>query len=66
VNRRAFVTGLGAVLAAPLAYASKRLTHVERHLRLASNLLEGLGLFLVYQVGFVDGLFTSHPRWRPR
>jgi hypothetical protein len=22
--------------------------------------------WLVYRIGFVDGLFTSHPAWQPR
>lgn len=48
-------------IAAPLAYASGRLLSIDRHLRLASGLLSlGLGLFLVYQIGFVNGLFTGH------
>jgi ABC-type nickel/cobalt efflux system permease component RcnA len=55
-----------AAIAAPFAYASKRLTRLERHLRVASGLLSlGFGLFLVYQVGIVNGLFTHRPRWRP-
>lgn len=55
------------IIAAPLAYASRRLTHVERRLRMASGLLSlGFGLFLVYHIGFVDGLFTSHPIWAPK
>jgi len=34
------------VIAAPMAYASRRLTHVERHLRVASGLLSlGFGCF---------------------
>ena len=33
---------------------------------IASGLLSlGFGLFLSYQIGFVDGLFSSHPRWTP-
>jgi hypothetical protein len=24
------------------------------------------GSFLVYQLGFVGGLFTSHPQWTPQ
>jgi len=56
-----------ATIAAPLAYASGRLRHVERHLRVASGLLSlGFGLFLVYQIGFVNGLFTGHPIWTPK
>jgi high-affinity nickel-transport protein len=43
------------------------LTHVERHLRVASGLLSlGFGLFLVYQIGFVSGLFTGHAVWTPK
>jgi ABC-type nickel/cobalt efflux system permease component RcnA len=55
------------VIAAPMTYASRRLTHVERHLRVASGLLSvGFGLFLVYHIGFVSGLFTGHPVWTPQ
>jgi ABC-type nickel/cobalt efflux system permease component RcnA len=55
------------IIAAPMAYASRRLTYVERHLRLASGLLSlGFGLFLVYQIGFVNGLFTGHATWTPK
>jgi high-affinity nickel-transport protein len=32
----------------------------------ASGLLSlGFGLFLAYQIGVVDGLFTTDPRWTP-
>jgi high-affinity nickel-transport protein len=32
----------------------------------ASGVLSlGFGLFISYQIGFVDGLFTSHPNWSP-
>jgi high-affinity nickel-transport protein len=55
------------IIAAPMAYASRRLTYVERHLRVASGLLSlGFGLFLVYQIGFVHGLFTGHAVWTPK
>lgn len=57
------VTGMILVtvlIAAPLAYASRRFAGVERRLRLASGLLSvGFGLFLVYQIGVVDGLFIE-------
>jgi high-affinity nickel-transport protein len=53
-------------IAAPLAYVSKRLTRIDRHLRVASGLLSlGFGLALVYHIGFVGGLFTGHPVWKP-
>jgi cytochrome c biogenesis protein CcdA len=49
-----------AAIGALLAYASRRFSRVERHLRVASGLLSlGFGLFLVYQIGIVDGLITG-------
>ena len=55
-----------AAIAAPLAYTSTRFTRVNEHLRLASGLLSlAFGLFLVYRIGFVNGLFSGHPRWTP-
>ena len=54
------------VVAAPMTYASRRLRHVERHLRVASGVLSlAFGLFLVYHIGFVSGLFTGHASWTP-
>jgi len=48
-------------VAAPLLYTSRRLSGIDRHLRIASGLLSlGFGLFLVYQIGFVHGLFSGH------
>ena len=49
-----------AALGALLTYASRRSARVERHLRVASGLMSlGVGLFLVYQIGFVDGLIMG-------
>jgi high-affinity nickel-transport protein len=69
------VFGLGTVagmmlvtvaLAAPFAYASGSFAAMNRGLRMATGLASlGFGLFLAYQIGFVDGLFTSNPRWTP-
>ena len=54
------------LVAAPMTYATRRLAHVERHLRVASGVLSlAFGLFLVYHIGFVSGLFTGHPSWTP-
>ena len=54
-------------LALPFSYAGARFAWVNRGLVTASGLLSlGFGLFVSYQVGFVDGLFTSHPNWTPR
>ncbi len=39
----------------------------SRRLALASGLLSlGFGLFVAYQICFVNGLFTSHAQWTPR
>jgi ABC-type nickel/cobalt efflux system permease component RcnA len=51
-------------MAVPLAYAGNRFTQVSRYLGVASGLVSlCFGAFLVYQLGFADGLFTSHPLW---
>jgi hypothetical protein len=51
----------------PFVYADKRFSRISRGLRIASGLISvGFGLFLVYEIGFVNGLFTSHPQWTPR
>ena len=40
---------------------------VHRYLGLAAGLLSlGVGLVLAYQIGLVDGLFTSDPQWTPK
>jgi hypothetical protein len=53
-------------LALPFSYAGARFSWVNRGLITGSGLLSlGFGLFLAYQIGFVDGLFTSHPSWTP-
>ncbi len=55
-----------AAIAMPFAYTGNRFALVNRSLSVASGLVSvGFGLFLVYQTGFVDGLFTSHPHWMP-
>jgi ABC-type nickel/cobalt efflux system permease component RcnA len=63
------VFGLGTIagmmlitvaLALPFAYTARRLPGVNRSLALVAGLLSvGFGLFLTYQIGFVDGLFTG-------
>ncbi len=61
------MTLITLVVAAPLTLAGARLTHVQRHLRMASGVLSlGFGLFLVYQIGFVSGLFTGQVGWTAR
>jgi len=55
-----------AAIGVPFAYTARRSVRIHRYLGTASGLLSlGFGLFLAYHVGFVDGLFTSNPRWTP-
>ncbi len=54
-------------IAMSLNYATSKFSGWNRGMGIASGLLSmGFGLFLSYQIGFVDGLFTSHPQWTPR
>ena len=56
-----------AAIAAPLAYGSRRSGRIGHRLRMASGLLSvAVGLFFVYHIGFVDGLFTGGPPRTPR
>jgi ABC-type nickel/cobalt efflux system permease component RcnA len=59
-----FITG---AMALPFVYADKRFARLNQGLRVASGLISiAFGLFLVYEIGVVNGLFTSHPQWTPR
>lgn len=54
-------------ISAPFAYTSQRLVRFNRSLGIASAATSLVfGIFLVYQIGFVDGLFTAAPHWTPR
>ncbi len=54
-------------LALPFAYTARRLPRINQSLGVAAGVLSLVfGLFLVYQIGFVDGLFTGQPRGEPR
>jgi len=55
-----------SAIAVPVAFTAGRFERINRHLATASGLLSlAFGLFLAYQIGFVDGLFTGDPRWTP-
>jgi hypothetical protein len=50
----------------PFAVTANRFTWLNRHLATASGLLSlGFGLWLAYQIGVVDGLFSATPHWSP-
>jgi high-affinity nickel-transport protein len=53
-------------IAVPFAYTAAQFARLNHYLGVASGLLSlGFGLFLAYQIGVVDGLFTTDPRWTP-
>lgn len=55
-----------AVIALPFAASAKRLPQLNTILRVASGVASlGFGLYLMYDIGFVHGLFTGNPIWDP-
>jgi hypothetical protein len=53
-------------MATTLKFAGKKQS-IGRKLSVASGLLSlAFGFFVVYQMGFVSGLFTTHPLWTPK
>ena len=69
------IFGVGTILgmmlmttavAVPLTYGGRRFAALNRYLAVASGVVSlCFGLFLVYQLGFVGGLFGPHPQWTP-
>jgi high-affinity nickel-transport protein len=56
-----------AAIAVPLSFGGDRFTKLGKYLGAASGMASlCFGSFLVYQLGFLGGLFTSHPQWTPR
>jgi high-affinity nickel-transport protein len=54
------------VIALPFSFAGHRFSGFNHGLITGSGLLSmAFGLFVCYHIGFVDGLFTSHPTWTP-
>jgi len=54
-------------IGAPFAYTGKRFMNLNRGLGVASGLVSvAFGLFITFQIGFVNGLFTANPRWMPQ
>jgi high-affinity nickel-transport protein len=55
-----------AAMALPFSFAGHRFAWLNRSLVVGSGLISlGFGLFVCCDVGFVNGLFTAHPRWTP-
>ena len=56
-----------AAIAVPLTFAGDRFSKLSQYLGVASGMVSlCFGSLLVYQLGFLGGLFTSHPAWTPR
>lgn len=56
-----------AAIAVPFAASASRFARLNRGLGVTSGLISlAFGLFIVYRMGFVNGLFTAHPNWTPR
>jgi high-affinity nickel-transport protein len=56
-----------ALIATPFTLAGTRFSGLNRGMGIASGLVSlGFGLFLSYQIGIVDGLFTNHAHWTPQ
>jgi len=69
------VFGLGTIIgmmsmtvgmALPIAFAGNRVSKMSGYLSYGSGVVSlAFGLFLVYQIGFVNGFFSSNPQWTP-
>jgi ABC-type nickel/cobalt efflux system permease component RcnA len=56
-----------AAISLPLVYTGKKFFKISRHLSTISGFASmAFGIFLVYHIGFVDGLFTSQVHWIPQ
>jgi len=54
-------------IAAPFAFTARRFVFLHRSLAFTTGLLSvGFGLFLVYRIGFIGGLFIGEYRWTPQ
>ena len=53
-------------VAVPLTFGSRRFAALNSSLAVASGVLSlCFGLFLMYRLGYVGGLFGAHPHWTP-
>jgi ABC-type nickel/cobalt efflux system permease component RcnA len=56
-----------AAIAVPFTLSENRFARLNRGLGVFSGVLSlAFGLFIVYQMGFINGLFTHNPSWVPR
>jgi high-affinity nickel permease len=56
-----------AAIAVPFTFSESRFARLNCGLGLFSGVLSlAFGLFIVYQMGFINGLFARNPHWVPR
>jgi high-affinity nickel-transport protein len=56
-----------SAMAIPVAYTGKHFEAAAKYLSPISGIVStAFGLFLVYQIGFVDGLFRATVHWTPQ
>ena len=56
-----------AAISMPLVYTGKKFFSINRYMIAISGFASvAFGIFLVYQIGFIDGLFTSQVHWIPQ
>lgn len=55
-----------AAIAVPFTFSETRFARINHILATASGIVSLVfGMLIVYEMGFVNGLFTSHPAWTP-
>jgi ABC-type nickel/cobalt efflux system permease component RcnA len=55
-----------AAIAVPFAASQSKFQRLNRGLSIASGVISVVfGLFIVYEMGIVNGLFTRNPTWKP-
>jgi hypothetical protein len=60
------MTAITTGLALPIATAAQRWRRGDQYLRFATGAMSvGMGVWLVYQIGWIDGLFLAVPNWVP-
>lgn len=56
-----------AAIALPFSFSRTCFVRLNRTMAIASGVLSLVfGLLIVYKMGYVNGIFTSHPQWIPR
>ena len=53
-------------IASPLVLAGRRWSGTVQHIRVYTGFLSlGFGVWLIYRIGWLDGLFRALPHWDP-